>query len=90
MLNRIDDQIVFKSLGEDSVRKILIPMIAEISADLKTRYNVSLRFSEEAELFLVQKGYSPEYGARELRRTVEKYVQMPVSNLILSGKLKER
>lgn len=89
LLNRIDDQIIFKPLGEDSVKKILIPMIGEISADLKKRYNVSLRFSEKAELFLAQKGFSPEYGVRELRRTVEQYVHMPVSNLILSGKFKE-
>lgn len=89
LLNRIDDQIIFKPLSEDSVRKILIPMIGEISADLKKRYNVSLRFSEEAELFLAEKGFSPEYGVRELRRTVEKYVQMPVSNLILSSRFIE-
>jgi ATP-dependent Clp protease ATP-binding subunit ClpA len=89
LLNRIDDQIIFQPLSEDSVRKILIPMIGEISADLKKRYNVSLRFSEEAELFLAGKGYSPEYGVRELRRTVEKYVQMPISNLILIGKFRE-
>ena len=89
LLNRIDEQIVFKPLGEDSVRKILIPMLREISTDLQKRYNVSLKFSEAAELFLAQKGHSPEYGVRELRRTVEKYVQIPVSNLILSGKFKE-
>jgi len=89
LLNRIDDQIIFNPLSEDSVRKILIPMIGEISADLKKRYNVSLRFSEKAELFLTEKGFSPEYGVRELRRTVEKYVQMPVSNLILIGKFIE-
>lgn len=89
LLNRIDEQIVFKLLGEDSVRKILIPMLGDISSDLKNRYNVSLRFSEEAKLFLVQKGHSPAYGVRELCRIVEKYIQIPVSNLILSGKLKE-
>ncbi|MBI5101769.1 MAG: hypothetical protein HZB33_08055 [Nitrospirae bacterium] len=46
------------------------------------------RFSEEAALFLAQKGVSPEYGARDLRRTVEKYVQMPLSNMILSGRFR--
>ncbi|MGO9611738.1 MAG: AAA family ATPase [Dissulfurispiraceae bacterium] len=89
LLNRIDDQIVFKCLSEAMVRKILMPMIGEISADLENRYNISLRFTEEAELFLAQSGYSPQYGVRELHRTVERYVQMPVSNLILSGKFKE-
>jgi ATP-dependent Clp protease ATP-binding subunit ClpC len=89
LLNRIDDQIVFTPLSEGSVRNILIPILVEISTGLRKRYNVLVRFSERAELFLVQKGYSPEYGARELRRTVEKYVQMPISNLILSGKFTE-
>lgn len=89
LLNRIDEQIVFKPLGEDSVLKILIPMLGEISSDLINRYNISLKFSEKAELFLAQKGHSPEYGVRELRRTVEKNVQMPVSSLILSGKFNE-
>lgn len=89
LLNRIDEQLVFKPLSEDSVLKILIPMLKDISTDLEKRYNVSLKFSEKAELFLADKGYSPEYGARELRRIVEKYVQMPLSNLILSGKFKE-
>lgn len=89
LLNRIDEQIVFKPLGEDSVLKILIPMLAEVSTNLQMRYNVSLRFSEEVELFLAQKGYSPEYGVRELRRTVEEFVQMPVSDLILRGKFKD-
>ncbi|MBI5631911.1 MAG: ATP-dependent Clp protease ATP-binding subunit [Nitrospirae bacterium] len=90
LLNRIDEQIVFKPLSEDAVCKILMPMLEEISADLKTRCSVILKFSEEAEAFLAEKGYSPQYGARELRRTVEKYVQIPLSNMILSGKFKEQ
>ncbi len=89
LLNRIDEQIVFKPLSEDAVWKILMPMLEEISADIKTRYSVILKFSEEAESFLAEKGFSPQYGARELRRTVEKYVNMPLSNMILSGKFKE-
>lgn len=89
LLNRIDEQIVFRPLSEDAVQKILMPMLEEISTDLKNRYAVSLRFAQEAESFLAEEGYSPQYGARELRRAVEKYVQIPLSNLILSGKFKE-
>jgi len=43
----------------------------------------------DAEQALVRQGYSPDYGARELRRTVERLVQVPLSGLILSGRLKE-
>jgi ATP-dependent Clp protease ATP-binding subunit ClpC len=89
LINRIDEQIVFRPLSEDNVREILKTILNEISDDLKNRYNVTLEYTVEAENFLTQKGYSPEYGVRELRRTVEKLVQIPLSSLILSGKLKE-
>jgi len=89
LINRIDEQIVFRPLSEDNVREILKTILNEISDDLKNRYNVTLEYTVEAEKFITHKGYSPEYGVRELRRTVEKLVQIPLSNLILSGKLKE-
>lgn len=89
LINRIDEQIVFRPLSEDNVREILKTILNEISDDLKNRYNVTLEYTVEAENLLTQKGYSPEYGVRELRRTVEKLVQIPLSNLILSGKMKE-
>ena len=88
-LNRIDEQVVFRSLSQDDVSKILKGMLDKISEDLRDRYNAALEVTEETAKFLIQKGYSPQYGVRELRRTVEKLVQIPLSNLILSGKLKE-
>ncbi|MFA4829796.1 MAG: ATP-dependent Clp protease ATP-binding subunit [Thermodesulfovibrionales bacterium] len=89
LINRIDEQIVFKPLGEDNVREILKTILNEISADVAKRYNTKLKITGEAERFISQEGYSPEYGVRELRRIVEKLVQIPLSNLILSGQLKE-
>ncbi len=89
LINRIDEQIVFRPLSEDNVREILKTILNEISDELKNRYNVTLEYTEEAEKCIAHEGYSPEYGVRELRRTVEKLVQIPLSNLILSGKLKE-
>jgi ATP-dependent Clp protease ATP-binding subunit ClpC len=89
LINRIDEQIVFRSLSEDNVEEILKTILNEISGDITERYNVTLEFTEEAEKCIAHKGYSPEYGVRELRRTVEKLVQIPLSNLILSGKLKK-
>lgn len=88
LLNRIDEKIIFQPLNDDSVKKILKNILDRISLDMKERYNISLKFSEEAELFLSQKGFSLQYGVRELRRTVEQFVQIPLSNLILNGKLK--
>ncbi len=88
-LNRIDEQIVFRSLDEEAVRKILKLMLDEITADLQKQQNTTLIISEEAERFLARAGYNPEYGARELRRTLERHVQVPLSQLILSGELEK-
>lgn len=89
LINRIDEQIVFSSLGEDAIRRILRLIFRDISEDLRERYNAELKLTEEAERYIAQKGYNPQYGARELRRTVERLIQMPLSNLILSGRLRE-
>lgn len=89
LLNRIDEKILFRPLDEESVQKILSMMLEEISTDLKQRYSVTLRFTKEAGALLAKKGYSKQYGVRELRRIVEQFVQIPLSNLILTGKLKE-
>ncbi len=89
LINRIDEQIVFSQLGEDDVREILKTMLNEITEDVGKRYNIKIKITNEAERFISQKGYSREYGVRELRRTVERFVQIPLSNLILSGKTKE-
>ena len=87
-INRIDEQIVFRQLKEDDVRKILDAMLDELTEDLKRQHNIALKITEDAVKFIADKGYSQEYGVRELRRTVEKLVQIPLSNMILSGKLK--
>ena len=88
-INRVDEQIVFRPLSEEDARRILRPMLDAISEELRKRHNVTLHVSEEAEQALAQAGYSPEYGVRELQRTVERLVQAPLSGLILSGRLKE-
>ena len=87
LINRVNEQIVFKSLSQGDVRKILKPMLEEIQQSLQKQYQVTLQIDPQAENFIAQSGYNPQYGARELRRTVEKLVQMPLSELILAGKL---
>lgn len=89
-LNRVDEQIVFRHLDKRDVKVILEGILREISEDIKARFDALLKVSEEAEDFIIQRGYNPQYGVRELRRNVERLVQMPLSNLILSGKLNEQ
>lgn len=88
-INRIDEQIVFRSLDEEDVRKILRPILDEVCENLQKQHKVTLEIGEEAERFIAHAGYSPQYGARELRRTVERFIQIPLSRLILGGDLKK-
>lgn len=86
LINRIDEQIVFRPLGKGDSMGILRIMLGEIVGGL-SKQGVLLQVTEEAEEYLILKGYSSQFGARELRRTVERLVQAPLSNLIVSGEL---
>jgi ATP-dependent Clp protease ATP-binding subunit ClpC len=88
-INRIDEQIVFRSLDESDVRKILKPMLAEIIQTFQEHHQAVLIVEDEAEKFLAHAGYNPKYGARELRRIIERLVQVPLSQLILSGEIEK-
>lgn len=88
-INRIDELIVFQSLSEESVRRILHPMLDEICGNLEKHHKVKLQIGEEVERFVAQAGYNPQYGVRELHRTVEELIQAPLSSLILSGEIKQ-
>jgi ATP-dependent Clp protease ATP-binding subunit ClpA len=88
-INRIHDVIVFRPLAASDIRKILRPMLDEISGNLKQRYGCTLHVTETAEEYLAQAGYNPDFGARELRRTVERLLEVPLSSLIVSGRLKD-
>jgi len=88
-INRIDVIIIFQPLDVPSVRKILKPMLDEISKLLEQQHGVSLKVGEDAEEFLVRVGYSEKNGARELRRAVERHVQVTLGKMILSGKIKD-
>ncbi|MFA5385606.1 MAG: ATP-dependent Clp protease ATP-binding subunit [Eubacteriales bacterium] len=88
-INRINEIIIFGSLNEDHIKRILKPMLTEISDNVKAKYNVTLKIEEDAAKFVAQMGYNIECGARELRRAVERLVQIPLSDLILSGELKQ-
>src|SRR5271157_2388573 len=87
-LNRIDELIVFQPLDINAVRKLLKKTLDETLGELEKKHHVSLRLSEEAETFLARASYSPEYGARELKRSVRQFIYVPLSSLILSDEIK--
>jgi ATP-dependent Clp protease ATP-binding subunit ClpC len=76
-LNRLDEVIVFHPLNKDHLRAIVGIMLNELR-DRLDEHMLTLRFSEEAEDFLMEKGYDPSFGARPLRRTIQKYVEDPL------------
>ncbi|MFC1911310.1 ATP-dependent Clp protease ATP-binding subunit [Chloroflexota bacterium] len=88
LLNRIDDVIIFHPLTQENLKSIVGLLVHEVEQRLAER-KIKLEVNEEARAWLVQKGYDPVYGARPLRRAVQKYVENPISTKILQGEFKE-
>jgi ATP-dependent Clp protease ATP-binding subunit ClpC len=86
-LNRLDDIIVFHSLTREDLTKIVDIEVAKVHTRLKTR-EITFRLTPEATAFLIEKGYDPAYGARPLRRAVERYLEDPMAEEILRGTIK--
>ena len=88
-LNRIDEIVVFNRLGEDVIFKILTKECKELAENLKEVGKYNFKISKGAKDILISEGYDPKYGARPLRRTLERLVENKISELILKGELKE-
>ncbi|MEW6095241.1 MAG: ATP-dependent Clp protease ATP-binding subunit [bacterium] len=84
-LNRIDDTIVFHPLSDKEVKKIVNLMISKLNERL-VEQNIEIELTSDALSFLAEKGYNPSYGARPLRRAIQKYIEDPLSEEILKGK----
>ncbi len=87
-LNRLDDVIVFRSLTKPDLIQILELEVSKVMERLKNK-NITLTLDEKAKDFLVQKGYDPNYGARPMRRSVERFLEDPLAEEILKGNLHE-
>jgi ATP-dependent Clp protease ATP-binding subunit ClpC len=87
-LNRLDDIIVFRSLTKPDLITILDLEINKVMTRLKNR-NIVLQPDEKAKDFLVEKGYDPQYGARPMRRSVERFLEDPLAEEILKGAFHE-
>lgn len=85
-LNRLDDVIVFHSLTKPDLIQILNLEIGKLSERLKNK-NLKLELDEKAMDFLVDRGYDPTYGARPMRRAVERYLEDPLAEELLRGRI---
>jgi ATP-dependent Clp protease ATP-binding subunit ClpC len=88
-LNRLDDVIVFRALSKPDLIEILDLEVAKVMLRLKAR-NIQLNLDAQAKDFLVNKGYDPAYGARPMRRAVERYLEDPLAEEILRGKFHDK
>ena len=86
-LNRVDEVIVFRELTKDHLRAIVDLEISKISKRLEQK-DIKLQYDDNVKDYLIEKGYKPEYGARPLRRAVERYVEDHLAEEILRGNLK--
>lgn len=88
-LNRIDEVIVFKSLTKAEIKKIATLILNNEVKILLKEQKIDLETTEEAKELLTKEGYDPNFGARPLRRTIERLIENPISEKLLAGEFKE-
>jgi ATP-dependent Clp protease ATP-binding subunit ClpC len=82
-LNRIDDVVVFNSLGKDEIFKIIDLLLKGVMKRL-AGMGFQLTLNEDAKEFIAEKGYDPQFGARPLHRAIQKYIEDPLAEFILN------
>ena len=87
-LNRIDDTIIFHNLTREQLARIVDIQISALAKRLKDRH-IELVLSDESRQKLAQMGYDPVYGARPLKRVIQKHVENPLALEILQGTIRE-
>ena len=86
LLNRIDEIVIFDPLTREQILRIVDLLLAEVQRRLDER-DIRIMLSDEAREWLSREGFDPVYGARPLRRAVQRYVENPLSSRILAGEL---
>lgn len=87
-LNRLDETILFKPLSKENIGGIIKLIIADLNRRLSDR-ELSVELSAQAENYIVEQAYDPVYGARPLKRYIQKYVETLSARLILEDKVKQ-
>ena len=87
-LNRIDDIITFNKLSKENILSITDLMLKEFKEETKSR-NIKFNYTDNVIKFIAEKGYNDKFGARPLRRAIQKYVEDPLAVEFIKGDLKE-
>jgi ATP-dependent Clp protease ATP-binding subunit ClpB len=88
-LNRLDDVLIFNALTEEHINDILAIQLDKLIANLEAQ-EIKISFDDKASNWLAKKGFDKKFGARPIKRTIEKYVQNPLAELIISGELENK
>ena len=87
-LNRLDEIIVFHELTEEELRSIVDLLIKDLQERM-VEHKLGIELTEEAKSWLAKEGYDPQYGARPLRRAIERYVENPLSTKLLQSEFSQ-
>ncbi|MEE8152494.1 MAG: ATP-dependent Clp protease ATP-binding subunit [candidate division NC10 bacterium] len=87
-MNRIDEVIVFHSLTKDHLREIVDLMLQRLQSQLDEK-RITMKVSEDAKAFLIDKGFDPQFGARPLRRAIQRYVEDLLAEELIQGSVSE-
>ena len=87
-LNRIDEIIMFSPLSVEEMEQIVVLQMKEVQ-DRLNDHNITVQLNDAARRWLAQQGYDPAFGARPLRRAIQKHVESPLSIELLGGKFKD-
>ena len=88
-LNRLDDVLIFNALTEEHINDILTIQLDKLIANLEAQ-EIKISLDDKASSWLAKKGFDKKFGARPIKRTIEKYVQNPLAELIISGELENK
>ena len=89
-INRIDEIIVFRQLSKEEIGKIVNIMISDLNKRAKEATGISITLTASAKRYITDRGFDPKYGARPLRRAIQREIEDAVTDKILSGKIKEK
>ncbi len=87
-LNRVDETIVFHSLKQDDLKRIVEIQLGNLRGRLAER-KIGITLTDAAKTFLVNTGYDPNYGARPLKRAIQKEIETPLARLLLKGDVRD-
>jgi ATP-dependent Clp protease ATP-binding subunit ClpB len=87
-LNRIDETVIFNSLGKSEIGKIVTIQLTRLAERLAER-KITLKLTGAAQAILAERGYDPLYGARPLKRTIQSDLENPLAKLVIAGNIRE-